>query len=132
MDFLKTVGGKIVSGVVALAVVAAAISWWRMDPQTRHMLLSGTGKIVGWFFLVLAVPWASFFVVGRVARVEHNAAGAALVAGYTAAEAALLAWLFDWSISGPTAWVFFLAATLLAGVYNLLTCDWIAEKVNGA
>jgi hypothetical protein len=132
MDFLKTVGGKIVSGVVALAVVAAAISWWRMDPQTRHMLLSGTGKIVGWFFLVLAVPWASFFVVGRVARVEHNAAGAALVAGYTAAEATLLAWLFDWSISGPTAWVFFLAATLLAGVYNLLTCDWIAEKVNGA
>ena len=131
MDFLKTVGGKIVSGVVALAVVAAAISWWRMDPQTRHMLLSGTGKIVGWFFRVLAVPWASFFVVGRVARVEHNAAGAALVAGYTAAEAALLAWLFDWSISGPTAWVFFLAAALLAGVYNLLTCDWIAEKVNG-
>jgi hypothetical protein len=129
MDFLKTVGGKIASGVVALAVVAAAISWWRMDPQTRHMLLSGTGKIVGWFFLVLAVPWASFFVVGRVARVEHNAAGAALVAGYTAAEAALLAWLFDWSISGPTAWVFFIAATLLAGVYNLLTCDWIAEKV---
>ena len=44
-------------------------------------------------------------------------------------EAAVLAWLFDWSIAGATAWVFYAAAVLVAGVYNLLTCDWIAERV---
>lgn len=129
MDFLKTVGGKIVAGLVALAAIVSGISWWQTDAATRQSILSGTGKIGGWLGVVLLVPWASFFVIARVAKMERNAAGAALVLGYTAIEAGVLAWLFDWSIAGGTAWVFYAAAVLLAGVYNLLTCDWIAEKV---
>jgi FtsH-binding integral membrane protein len=129
MEFFKSVGGKIVSGVVTLAVVAAAISWWRTDEATRDVLLAGTGRIVSWFLVVLIVPWASFYVVGRVAQLESNAAGAALVALYTIAEATLLAWLFGWSIQGAAPRVFFAAAALFAGVYNLFACDWIAEKV---
>src|SRR4028118_976710 len=78
MDFFKSVGGKIVSGLVALAVVASAISWWRMDDAQREALVGGAGKIVGWLGVVLAVPWASFFLIGRVARLGSNAAGAAL------------------------------------------------------
>jgi FtsH-binding integral membrane protein len=128
MDFLKSVGGKVVTGAVILAVVAAGISWWQMDEATRQMLLTGTGRILGWLLVVLVVPWASFFVVGRVARLDSNGAGAALVLAYTAAEAVLLAWLFEWNIRGAASWVFFLAAALFAGVYNLFTCDWIAER----
>ena len=129
MEFLKTVGGKVVGGIVALAVVAGAVSWWQMEPATRHAILSGAGKIASWFGCVLLVPWASFFLIGRVARMDSNAAGAGLVGGMTLLEAGVLAWLFDWSIAGATAWVFYAAAVLLAGVYNLLACDWIAEKV---
>lgn len=131
MDFLKTVGGKVVGGLVALAVVASAISWWQMEPATRSAILSGAGKIAAWFGVMLMVPWASFALVGRVAKMDSNAAGGALVLGMTAVEAAVLAWLFDWGISGPTGWVFYTAAVLVAGVYNLLACDWIAEKVGG-
>ena len=79
MDFLKSVTGKIVSGLVALAVIAAAISWWQMEPQTRHLLLAGSGKIASWFLAVLLLPWATFFVIGRVGKFESNFAGAALV-----------------------------------------------------
>jgi hypothetical protein len=100
-----------------------------MSPATRHELLAGAGKIGAWLGVVLLIPWASFFLIGRVARTERNSAGAALVLGMTAVEAAVLAWLFHWSIAGATAWVFYAAAVLLAGVYNLLACDWIAEKV---
>lgn len=132
MEFLKTAAGKILAGLVALAVIASAISWWQMDVTTRQGILSGAGKIAAWFGVVLLVPWASFFLIGRVARLERNSAGAALVAGYTAVEAGVLAWLFDWSIGGATAWIFFTAAVLVAGVYNLLACDWIAEKVSGS
>ena len=130
MDFLKTVAGKVITGAVALAVVAAAISWWRMDPQTRQMLLTGTGRIVSWLGIVLIVPWATFFVISRVARLDSNAAGAVLVGAYTLIEVLVLAWLFEWRSPGPTAWTLLLVGALFAAVYNLLTCDWIAEKIN--
>jgi hypothetical protein len=52
-----------------------------------------------------------------------------VVAAYTLVEAILLAWLFGWRFGGPTAWTFAVVGTLFAGVYNLLACDWIAEKV---
>lgn len=129
MDFLKTVSGKVISGICGLIVVLAGISWWRMDASTKDMLLSGTGKIVSWFGIVLLVPWATFFIITWVAKMEKNAAGAALVFTYTLAEALLLAWLFNWSLPGATAWTFFAVGTLVAGVYNLLACDWIAEKL---
>jgi FtsH-binding integral membrane protein len=128
MDFLKTVTGKVVGGLVGLAVIAAGISWWRMDAATRYLLLTGTGRIVSWAGIVLIVPWATFFLIGWVARFERNSAGAALVVTYTAAEALLLAWLFHWSVPSPTAWTFFAVGTLFAGVDTLFTCDWIAER----
>jgi hypothetical protein len=128
MDFLKTVTGKVVSGMVGLAVIAAGISWWRMDDATRQMLLSGTGRILSWTLIVLLVPWVTFFVISWVAKFNSNLAGGVLVFVYTVAEALLLAKLFQWRLPGATAWTFFATGGLFAGVYNLLTCDWIAEK----
>jgi hypothetical protein len=130
MDLLKSATGKVVSGAVALAVIAAGVSWWRMDEATRQMLLGGAGKIVAWLGVVLVLPWVTFFVIGRLARAESNLAGAILVLAYTLVEVALLGWLFDWSMPGPTAWTFFAVAGLFAAAYNLFTCDWIAEKVS--
>jgi hypothetical protein len=129
MEFLKTVAGKVVAGAVGLAVIIGAISWWQMDPQTRSDLIGNTGRIIGWFFAVLLVPWATFFLIGRVAKFESNLAGGILVFVYTAAEVVLLLWLFDWSIVSAAGWTFVGVGALLAAVYNLFTCDWIAEKV---
>jgi FtsH-binding integral membrane protein len=131
MDFLKSVTGKVVSGIVALAVIAGGISWWRTDPAMRDLLLNGAGKIASWLGIVLLIPWATFFIVSKVARMESNAAGAALIAGYTILETVLLAWQFQWHMPSATAWTFLLVGGLFAGVYNLFTCDWIAEKVVG-
>jgi hypothetical protein len=129
MDFLKTVTGKVVSGLVALAVIVCAVSWYRMDPQTKQMLISGTGKIFSWLGIVLVVPWLSFALIGWVGRLQSNAAGAGLIVCLTGLEMVLLGWLFNWSIAGHTAWTFLILGGLVAAIYNLLTCDWIAEKV---
>jgi len=129
VDFLKTITGRIVSGLVALAVVAAGISWWQMDPATRQMLLAGTGRILSWFGVVLAWPWVSFSIIARVARQDSNLAGGILVATYTVLEILLLAWLFHWKMPNATAWTFLLLGGLVSAVYNILICDWIAEKV---
>jgi len=129
MDFLKTIGGKVATGLVVLAVFAAGLAWYQMDPSTRHGIVSGTGRIVSWISIVAAAPWVTFFVIAWVARFESNLAGGLLIAGYTIVEAVLLAWLFGWSVHGPTAIGFFAAGVLIAAAYNLLTCDWLAEKV---
>src|SRR6478672_1862366 len=106
MDFLKTITGKIIAGAVTLAVVAGGISWYRMDEATRQMLLDGTGKILAWLLVVLLLPWVSFFLIAKVAKMESNLAGGILVAAYTLAETVLVAWLFHWHVPGPTAWTF--------------------------
>jgi hypothetical protein len=129
MDLLKSVTGKVVAGAVALAVVAGGISWWQMDEATRQMLLSGTGRIVSWLLVVLLAPWATFFVTTWVAKCQSNAAGAAMVVAYTLVEVVALAWLFHWNVPNATAWTFLVVGALFAAAYNLLACDWIAEKL---
>jgi FtsH-binding integral membrane protein len=130
MELLKTVVGKVATGLVALGVVAGAISWSQMDDQTRQMLLRGVERIALWLGVVLVWPWASFALIGRIARAESNLAAGLLIAAYSLAEALLLAWLFHWQILTSTAWTFLLFGGLLAATYNLLICDWIAEKVH--
>src|SRR4051812_35928640 len=112
MDLLKKVTGKGVGGIVALAVVGGGGSWWRMDPATRDVIVSGTGKIIGWLMIVLLAPWVTFFATTWVARRDSNSAGAALVAAYTLVEALLLGWLFNWHVAGVTAWTFVIAGAL--------------------
>jgi hypothetical protein len=112
-----------------LAVIAAGVSWWQMDPETRRVLVAGTGKIISWLGIVLIVPWATFFLIGRVGKMNTNASGAVLVGSYTLIEMLVLLWLFGWSVPGATAWTFVIVGVLFAAVYNLFTCDWIAEKV---
>ncbi len=131
MDFLKTTAGKVISGLVTLAVVAAAISWWRMDEATKTMLVNGTGKIMGWVMIVLLVPWATFFIISKVASLGSNLAGGLLVLGYTLLEFVILLWLFGWKFQGTGAWTAVAVGVLFAAVYNVFACDWIAEKMEG-
>jgi hypothetical protein len=128
MDFLKSIGGKIATGLVLLAVMVAGISWWQADPATRAAVLSTSGRLIAWSGVVLLLPWAIFWLIGWVARLQSNPAGAVLIVVLTGIESLLLAWLFQWSVHGSALWTLYIAAILICGVYNLFTCDWIAEK----
>ncbi len=131
MEFLKSIGGKIVAGTVALIVIVAAISWWQMDADSRNQVMAAAGKVVAWAFLVIVAPWVLFWVIAWVKRFERNSAGAALVILLTLAEAIVLGWLLDWQWGGGAASkVLTIAGIMLAGVYNVLACDWIAEKLD--
>src|SRR5450432_3238820 len=102
MDFLKTITGKVIGGMVALAVIAGAITFWFMEPASRAALVNSTGKIILWIGVVLAWPWVSFALIGKVARMQSNTTGGMLVAAYTVVEVVLMAWLFSWHIAGAT------------------------------
>lgn len=130
--------GRIIGSLVASALLGGGFLAWQAGPQGRSEILAsiGTGfhftaKVIGWFLLVGVLPWATYFMSTWVAHFRRNAAGAALVAGYTAVETGLLYWMFDGAVQSATAWVFFIAAVLIALLYNVLICDWIAERFGG-
>ncbi len=128
MDFLKGIAGKVVGGLVGLIVVAAALSWWQMDERDRTALIDSAGNIAVWIGLVLVLPWATFFLSAWASKFDSNAAGAALVLLLTSVEVAVLLWLFKWDLGGATAWTFGVLGMLTAVVYNVFTCDWLAER----
>ena len=112
---------------MALAVVAAGISGGGWTPATATRLLTGTGKIVSWFGIVLLVPWATFFVIGRVAQVSKQRRRRGPGRGLHAAGAVLLAGCSAGTSPAATAWTFS-AVALLAGVYNLLPATGSRRK----
>src|SRR5262249_8707219 len=56
MEFLQSVTGKVVTGLMVLAILVAGISWWRMDESSRHAIVVGTGHIAAWLGIVLLLP----------------------------------------------------------------------------
>ena len=131
MDFLKGIGGRVVGGVVLLGVVVAAIAFYQAGPEGRAAFFDASGKIVGWTLIVAVAPWALAWLVVKVARRDSNAAGAWLVGLLTLAELLTLWWMFDFGVGGAVAAGFFAAAGLVASAYNLLACDWIADRLVG-
>jgi hypothetical protein len=134
MDLLKgltaKVVGIVVGGAVVLGVIVGAVSWYQMPPDDRSAIIAGVGRIFAWVGVVLVLPWALSPAIAALARrAQTNLPGVLLLLGLTAAEALLLAWMLHWSISGGAAWTFFLLGLLLAAAYNLLTCDWLAERL---
>ena len=131
MDFLKGIGGKIIGGVVFLGVVVTAITFYQAGPDGRAAFFDGSGKIIGWVLIVALAPWALFFLVTKAARKDSNAAGALLVGTFTVVELLLLWWMFDFGIGGPISMTFFAVGVLIAAAYNVLACDFIADRLVG-
>ncbi len=128
MDFLKSITGKLVTGGVILATFAAGLAWYQTDPATRSAMAGGAGRIVGWIVGVASIPWLLIFLIQSIAKRDSNLASGLFVVAVTAIEAVALAWLFHFAIVGGAGWTFFIVGILLAGVYNLLVCDWLAER----
>jgi hypothetical protein len=54
-----------------------------------------------------------------------------LVAGLTLAELLGLWWMYDFGVGNAVAVTFFAVGVLLSAAYNLLACDWIADRLVG-
>jgi FtsH-binding integral membrane protein len=129
MELVKKIAGIVITGAVTLGVVAAGISWFQMDPEDRSAILSTVGRSLAWLGIVLVLPWATYFISVAVGRRDSNGASAMLVAGYTLVDGLILGWLLGFHGHSTTAIIFAILGMLIALAYNLLACDWIAEKL---
>lgn len=128
MDLLKKIAMTVISGAVVLAVLALGISWFQMTPAERSGAYAAVGHAVAWVGIVAMLPWATFFVTTAAARRDTNAAGALLVAGYTLVDALILLWLTAGHPGSTLGLALMIFGLLAATAYNLLACDFIAEK----
>lgn len=128
-EIAKKMVSFVLAGAVALGVMVGTVSWFQMSPEERQILWNAIGKVLLWVGVVGVVPWATFFLTTWVARRESNLAASGLVGGYTLIELGLLLWLFDFSVGGTIGVVLIFLGFLVALTYNVLSCDWIAEKM---
>ncbi len=130
MELVKKIASLVIGGAVALGVVVSAISWFQMTPDERSAILSTVGRVLAWIGIVLVLPWSTYFATTAVSRRESNGIGVALVAGYTLIDALILGWLLGVAMPhSTTVGVMMVLGLLVALAYNLLACDWIAERL---
>ena len=124
----KYVGGKVLTAVLAVGVIAGGIWFWK-HPEQLQAIWSVIKLVLVWLGLVLVLPWAGFFVTSWVVRKESNLAAGLLLAGLTTVDALFAFYLAGWSVSGALTWLVLLLGLLCAAVYNLLVCEFQAARL---
>jgi hypothetical protein len=124
----KYVGGKVRGAAVFVASAMVVIWYWQLPPESKNAIWMALRGGLIWIAFALTMPWALFFVPGKVVRAESNAVSAAMLVGYLALDALAAFWLAGWRIEGVLAWGVLLVGLLAAGVYNLLVCEYLGER----
>jgi len=123
------VGGKVISGVVAIGTVGAGIWFWR-HPEDLATIWQTIKYVLVWIGIVLALPWATFFVTTWVTAKDSNIAAALMLIGYVLADA-IVAFCLIGRVRGlgGFTWMILILGFLAAAVYNLKVCEHHAERL---
>ncbi len=121
------VGGRLFTAIVVLATAGAGFWFWQ-HPEQLQDIWQVLKRVLVWLGLVLALPWAGFFVTGWVVKKESNVAAGALLLGLLAVDALFALYLSDWGFEGALSWMVVILGLLSAGIYNYLVCDFQAAR----
>lgn len=124
----KFVGGKAVTAILVVAGGASLIWFWK-HPEALQAIWATLKGVLAWMGFVAVLPWATFFVPGRIVKLESNFAAGAMLGGYLIVDAFVAFWLGGWGFEGTLTWVVVLLGFLSAAVYNFLVCDHLAERL---
>ena len=122
---------KVLSLVALALVVLCGVAIYRMEPQTRQAIWAGIWRTVVWIVLVAGLPWISRLFIGRLLEVGSNWAGVVLLGLLTLVDAVVGLILVQGWPSGGWSWLAALAALAVAGLYNYLVAEYLAEQAGG-
>ncbi len=128
---LGRLGEKILSWIALGALIFLGIAIYQMPAETRAAIWSGIWRTLLWLGIAAAVPWSARLFIRRVLEAGTNWSGAALIAALTVADV-IAGWvlLTDWPASG-WGWLALFGALGLAGTYNYLVAEYLAETAGG-
>jgi hypothetical protein len=129
--FLGRVGERVVSWIALGLLILLGIAIWRMQPETRTAIWENTWRTSVWVVLAAAIPWSGAAFMSRLLAVGSNWAGVALLGAYCVLDLGLgIALLRGWP-AGGWGWFAALAALGVAGTYNYLVSEYLAERAGG-
>jgi hypothetical protein len=122
---------KVLSLVALALVVLCGVAVYRMEPQTRQAIWAGIWRTAAWVVLAGGLPWVGRLFIGRLLEVGSNWAGAVWLSLLTLVDAIVGLILMRGWPSGGWSWLAALAALAVAGLYNYLVAEYLAEKAGG-
>ncbi len=128
---LGRVGEKVLGYVALGLLVLLGVALWRMGPEGRAAVWNAIWRTVLWLIVAAALPWSVRLFIGRLLEIGSNWAGVALIAGLTAVDLVVGLVLLCGLPSGGWTWVAGLVALAIAGTYNYLVAEYLAEQAGG-
>lgn len=126
--FLSRVAERALGWVALAGVVAVGIAVWQMPGETKAAIWSAVWRTAAWLVLAAAMPWSAALFIRRVTEAGTNWAGVALLAVLLAVDlVAGVLLMTAWPNSG-WAWFAVLGLLAVAGIYNYLVTEYLAER----
>ena len=124
----KYVGGKVLTAILVVGS-AASMYWFYRHPEQLESVWDVLKSVLAWLGIVLVLPWAGFFLMPWVTKLDTNVASGLLLAGYLAIDFLVAVALSGWSVEGTLTWMVLILGLLAAGVYNFLVCEYQAHRI---
>jgi hypothetical protein len=122
---------KVLTLVALALVVLCGVAIYRLQPQTRQAIWAGIWRTAAWVVLAAGLPWVCRLFIGRLLEIGSNWAAVVLLSVLTLVDAVVgLILMRGWPGSG-WGWLAALAALAVAGLYNYLVAEYLAEKAGG-
>jgi hypothetical protein len=125
---LGRLGEKMLGWIALGLLIMLGISIWQMGPEMRGRIWSGIWRTSMWVVIVGGVPWISRVFIGRLLEISSNWAGVILIATLTFVDLVAGLILMQGLPSGGWGWLASLAALAVAGTYNYLVAEYLAEQ----
>lgn len=128
---LGRVAERVLSWVALALIVLLAIAVYQMPAATKAAIWSSIWRTVVWVLIAGAAPWLARLYIGQVLEFASNWAGALLLAGMFVIDICAGYILMTGWPSGGWAWFGIVAALALAGTYNFLVAEYLAQEYGG-
>ena len=120
-------GEKILGWIALAIIVCIVIAIWRIGPERRAAVWQGIWTTTFWVAIAAGLPWSARLFMKRIMDVGSNWAAVGLVGGFVLIDV-IAGLILKGFPAGGWSWFFSLAALAVAGTYNYLVTEYLADQ----
>ncbi len=122
---------KVLGYITLGLIVLCGLALWRIGPEGRTAIWNAIWRTAVWLGLAAGLPWLTRLFIARVLEIGSNWAGAALLAVLTGIDLLVGRLLMQGWPDSLWGWIAALTALAMAGLYNYLVTEYLAEQAGG-